>query len=255
MDKNIILAGVGGQGILSIAFVIDNAALDSGYEFKQAEVHGMAQRGGAVQSHLRYADRAIHSDLIPVGRANLVLSVEPLEVLRYWHYLEPGGWVVSSVTPYINIPDYPELDQLIARLAAYENVVLVNSATLAKAAGNLRSQNMVAVGAASPLLDFSEETLLKYVEMLFARKGDKIVQVNRSAFRLGRAAGLLFRGLVEGGVSRIDAVKLCNRFAPETIDPTHAGAWAAALQSDPTRLESLLKEDGPIECDQAAALV
>ena len=98
MEKNIILAGVGGQGILSIAFVIDNAALDSCFHFKQAEVHGMAQRGGAVQSHLRYGDSEIYSDIVPTGRADLILSVEPLEVLRYWHYLRPEGWVVTSAT-------------------------------------------------------------------------------------------------------------------------------------------------------------
>jgi len=151
MEKNIILAGVGGQGILSIAYVIDNAALDAGFEFKQAEVHGMAQRGGAVQSHLRYADHPIHSDLIARGRAHMVLSVEPLEVMRYWHHLAPEGWVVASVTPYINIPDYPEMDTLLEQLVAFGNVILIDSAQLAKAAGNLRAQNMVVVGAAAAL--------------------------------------------------------------------------------------------------------
>ena len=110
MEKNIILAGVGGQGILSIAYVIDNAALDAGFHFKQAEVHGMAQRGGAVQSNLRYGDSEIWSDIIPTGKADVVLSIEPFEVLRYQHYLRPGGWVVTSTTPYVNIPDYPEND-------------------------------------------------------------------------------------------------------------------------------------------------
>ena len=98
MEKNIILAGVGGQGILSIAFVIDHAALDAGFNFKQAEVHGMAQRGGAVQSNLRYGDGEIWSDIIPMGKADMVLSVEPLEAMRYWQYLRPGGWVVTSLS-------------------------------------------------------------------------------------------------------------------------------------------------------------
>ncbi len=158
MQKNIILAGVGGQGILSIAYVIDNAALDVGFHFKQAEVHGMAQRGGAVQSNLRYGDHPIHSDLVPTGRADLVLSVEPLEVMRYWHYLSPGGWVVSSVTPYVNIPDYPAVDRLIQDLAEFGRVVLVDSSLIARAAGNLRAQNMVMVGAAAPLLGFPDAT-------------------------------------------------------------------------------------------------
>ncbi len=162
MEKNIILAGVGGQGILSIAFVIDHAAMDAGYEFKQAEVHGMAQRGGAVQSNLRYADGPIWSDLIPVGKVDLVLSVEPLEALRYLHYLRPGGWVVSSTTPFVNIPNYPEADALLDRLAAIDRVVLVDTAHFARAAGNRRAQNMVMVGAAAPLLDFENPNIITY---------------------------------------------------------------------------------------------
>lgn len=250
MEKNIILAGVGGQGILSIAFVIDNAALDAGFHFKQAEVHGMAQRGGAVQSNLRYSDEEIFSDIIPRGRANLVLSVEPLEVLRYWHYLTPDGWVVTSTTPYENIPDYPEIDHLLEELAGFENIVMVDSARIAKAAGNLRAQNMVAVGAASQLLDFTDDQLLKYVEQLFARKGEKIVEVNRRAFSLGRAAGLFFRGLVEGGMSNLAALRLVGKLDPTTLDPQQAGAWAAALSSDEDKLARVLAADGDVACDQ-----
>ena len=154
--------------------MIDNAALDAGFEFKQAEVHGMAQRGGAVRSNLRYGDTKIWSDIIPTGKADLVLSVEPLEVMRYRHYLRPGGWVVTSTTPYVNIPDYPEHESLLADLADLENIVMVDTAHFARAAGNLRAQNMVTVGAASPLLDFEEDRLLAFVEMLFARKGARL---------------------------------------------------------------------------------
>jgi len=250
MQKNIILSGVGGQGILSIAFVIDNAALEAGFHFKQAEVHGMAQRGGAVQSHLRYGDSEIYSDLIPTGRNDLVLSVEPLEVLRYWHTLSPDGWVVTSVTPYVNIPDYPDIDRLVAELASFPRVVLVDSGRIARAAGNMRAQNMAAVGAASPLLDFAEDRLLKYVERLFASKGDKIVDVNCRAFRFGRAAGLLFRGLVDEGMPAAAALKLCQKIAPDTMDPIHAPAWVTALGNDPTRLDRLLAGEDDIACDQ-----
>ena len=250
MEKNIILAGVGGQGILSIAFVIDNAALDAGFHFKQAEVHGMAQRGGAVQSNLRYSDEEIFSDIIPSGRADIVLSIEPLEVLRYWHYLRPEGWVVTSVTPYVNIPDYPERDQLLAELASFDRIIMVDTAHLAKAAGNLRAQNMVTVGAASQLLDFSEEQLLKHVEGLFARKGEKIVEVNRRAFAFGRAAGLFFRALVDGGMTRLAALDLCSKMVPATIDPKYAGAWAAALGTDAEKLAAVLATEDEIPCDQ-----
>jgi indolepyruvate ferredoxin oxidoreductase beta subunit len=253
MEKNIILAGVGGQGILSIAFVIDNAALDAGFEFKQAEVHGMAQRGGAVQSNLRYADHEIHSDLIPKGAADMVLSVEPLEVMRYWHFLRPDGWVVSSVTPYINIPDYPETDLVLDQLATFPNCILVDGGLIAKAAGNLRAQNMVAVGAASSRLDFTEDQLLKYVEALFKPKGEKIVEVNQRAFRYGRAAGLFFRGLVDAGMAIPSALRLSQKIAPETYDPALAADWFASVGRDERRLESVLAADETITCDRIPA--
>ena len=114
--QDIILAGVGGQGILSIAFVIDNAALAEGLNFKQAEVHGMAQRGGAVQSHLRLAKGQVHSDLIARGGADMILSVEPLETLRYLDYLSPEGIIVTSSTPFVNIPNYPDLQNILDKL-------------------------------------------------------------------------------------------------------------------------------------------
>ena len=253
MEKNIILAGVGGQGILSIAYVIDNAALAAGYEFKQAEVHGMAQRGGAVQSNLRYADHEIHSDLIPKGAADMVLSVEPLEVMRYWHFLKPDGWVVSSVTPYINIPDYPETDQVLDQLATFPNCILVDGGRIAKAAGNLRAQNMVAVGAASSQLDFTEEQLLKYIESLFKRKGEKIVEVNQRAFRYGRAAGLFFRGLVDSGMEIPNALRLSQKIAPETYDPALAVDWVDSVGADESKLASVLAGEETLACNQIPA--
>jgi indolepyruvate ferredoxin oxidoreductase beta subunit len=253
MGTNIILAGVGGQGILSIAYVIDNAALAAGFEFKQAEVHGMAQRGGAVQSHLRFSESEIHSDLIPTGLVDMVLSVEPLEVMRYWHTLSPEGWVITSVTPYVNIPDYPDHDQLISELARFERIVMVDAGQLAKAAGNLRAQNMATLGAASPYLDLGEDDLLEYVVQLFQAKGTKIIEVNRRAFRLGRAAGLFFRGLVEGGVGAQPALRLCKKIAPETIDPAQAAAWAAAIDGKDDRLGVILASEGALSCNEVPA--
>ena len=250
MQKNIILAGVGGQGILSIAFVIDHAAMDAGFNFKQAEVHGMAQRGGAVQSNLRYGDAEIWSDIIPTGKADMILAVEPLEALRYRQFLRPGGWVVASTTPFVNIPNYPESDTLLAELAQIENIVLVDTAHFARAAGNRRSQNMVTVGAASPLLDFADERMLAFVEKLFARKGEKTVRVNQRAFRFGRDAGLFFRALVDAGMAKPDALRLVNKLDPETLDTTHASAWASAVAGEPGRLEDVLAEPGALACDR-----
>lgn len=253
MEKNIILAGVGGQGILSIAFVIDHAAMEAGFNFKQAEVHGMAQRGGAVQSNLRYGDGDIWSDIIPMGKADMVLSVEPLEAMRYWQYLRPGGWVVSSTTPFVNIPNYPDQDSLLENLAKIENVVMVDTARVARAAGNRRAQNMAMVGAAAPLLDFEEERLLAFVEKLFARKGEKIVRVNQRAFQLGRVTGLFFRGLVDAGVSKLDATRLLGKLDLESLDIEQAGSWADALGEDSGLLETVLAESGAVPCDRIAA--
>ena len=254
MEKNIILAGVGGQGILSIAFVIDHAAMDAGYEFKQAEVHGMAQRGGAVQSNLRYADGPIWSDLIPVGKVDLVLSVEPLEALRYLHYLRPGGRVVTSTTPFENIPDYPDHDALLDRLAAIDGAILVDTAHFARAAGNRRAQNMVMVGAAAPLLDFEDERLLAFVAKLFERKGDKLIRVNQRAFALGRAAGQFFRALTDGGVAKRDALRLVGKFTPDSLEAGDAAAlgadWASALAADPELLDHVLDETGAVAADR-----
>lgn len=191
MKQDIILAGVGGQGILSIAFVIDQAALQQGLNFKQAEVHGMAQRGGAVQSHLRLAGEEIFSDLVPLGGADLILSVEPLEAARYVEYLKPEGIIITSTTPFINIPDYPELEEVFAALKRTGPVVLVDSGALAKEAGSARAQNMVMLGAASPRLIVEENLLREYIRTLFLPKGESVVDLNLRAFDLGKNAAAI----------------------------------------------------------------
>ena len=188
MKQDIVLAGVGGQGILSIAFVIDNAALKQGLKIKQAEVHGMAQRGGAVQSHLRLSEEDVHSDLIPKGQADMILSVEPLETLRYIDYLQPEGYIVTSSTPMVNIPDYPDIDKILDEIREVERSVVVDSGELAREAGSGRAQNMVMLGAASPHLVLEEADLLEFVEVLFKDRGEKMVEINRRAFSLGREA-------------------------------------------------------------------
>lgn len=188
MKQDIVLAGVGGQGILSIAFVIDNAALKKGLKIKQAEVHGMAQRGGAVQSHLRLSEEEVHSDLIPKGRADMILSVEPLETLRYLDYLQPEGYIVTSSTPMINIPDYPDIDEILGAIGKVERSIVVDSAELAREAGSGRAQNMVMLGTASSHLILEEADLLEFIEVLFKDRGERMVEINRKAFRLGREA-------------------------------------------------------------------
>jgi len=188
MKQDIILSGVGGQGILSIAYVIDNAALKDGVDFKQAEVHGMSQRGGAVQSHLRLSDEPIFSDLIPKGMADMILSVEPMEALRYLDYLQPEGYIVTSSTPFVNVPDYPDLEDMLKHIRGMDRTVVIDSKQLAQEAGSIRAQNMVMLGAASHRLVLRESSLLEFIRGLFEAKGKEMVDLNLDAFRRGREA-------------------------------------------------------------------
>ena len=190
MKQDIILAGVGGQGILSIAYVIDNAALADGLAFKQAEVHGMAQRGGAVQSHLRLSDGQVWSDLIPKGEADMILSVEPLEAVRYFDFLRPDGIVVTSSTPYRNIPDYPDLETILAAIRKAPRSIVVDSEKLAKEAGTVKAQNIVLLGAASSFLILKEKSLRETIEALFRGRGPTVLEANLKAFELGQKAAL-----------------------------------------------------------------
>ncbi|TNJ39493.1 indolepyruvate oxidoreductase subunit beta [Chlorobaculum thiosulfatiphilum] len=185
MQKNIILAGVGGQGILSIAAVIDWAALQEGLNLRQAEVHGMSQRGGAVQSHLRISDQEIFADLIGLGTADLILSVEPLEALRYLPYLAPSGRVVTSLDPFVNMTGYPSMEEIEAELGKTDRPVLVHAAELAREAGSARASNMVMLGAGAPFTGIAPSKLEAGIEALFGSKGREIVEINIRAFRAG----------------------------------------------------------------------
>jgi indolepyruvate ferredoxin oxidoreductase beta subunit len=191
MKKDIILAGVGGQGVLSIAAIIARAALQEGLLVRQSEVHGMAQRGGAVLAHLRIADRVIPSDLVPQGGADLIISMEALESLRYAAWLSPAGALVTAAEPLINIPDYPELQEILKTIRAFPLYRIVEAAALAKAAGLPRAVNMVMVGAASPFLPIPRETLENTIITQFASKDPAVAEANRNAFVLGRNAAAL----------------------------------------------------------------
>lgn len=186
MKKDIILAGVGGQGILSIATVIGEAALQEGLYLKQAEVHGMSQRGGDVQSNLRLSSEPIMSDLIPKGGADIIISLEPMEALRYVEYLAPDGWIVTSCVPFLNIPNYPDLDQVLARIKAFDHHVLLDVEALAKEAGApAQAANMVLLGAAIPMLGIDHDKMIAGVSRVFARKGEAIVNTNIAAVEKG----------------------------------------------------------------------
>lgn len=186
MKSDIILSGVGGQGIVSIAATIAMAALENNLLIKQSEVHGMSQRGGAVQSHLRISEKEIASDLISEGTADIIISVEPMESLRYLPWLKTEGWVVTNTTPFVNIPDYPDIKELIAEIEKLPHHISLNADELARQVKSPRSSNMVVLGAASPFLDVPYESLENGIKKIFGRKGDKIVQLNIQALRAGR---------------------------------------------------------------------
>lgn len=186
MKNDIILSGVGGQGILSIAAVIGLATVANNLFLKQSEVHGMSQRGGDVQSHLRLSDKPVCSDLIPYGKADLIISVEPMESLRYLPWLSEDGWLVTNSNPFINIPDYPPVDEIIMEIRKIKNHIIIDADLIAREAGSARSGNIVILGAATPFIDMSFESLENAIRDLFGRKGDEIVEVNLKALRAGR---------------------------------------------------------------------
>ena len=195
MTTDIILSGVGGQGILSIAAVIGAAALREGLYIKQAEVHGMSQRGGDVQSNLRISSEPIASDLIPLGKADLVISLEPMEVLRYLPYLKPGGWLITNSTPFVNIENYPDLEAVIAAIRATGHAVVLDVDALAKEAGSARAANMVLLGAASPFLGLEVDKMEESVRQVFLRKGEAVADMNVKAFRAGLEAANSAHGI------------------------------------------------------------
>lgn len=186
MKKDIILCGVGGQGILSIATIIGEAATRAGLNLKQAEVHGMSQRGGDVQSHLRLSDKTIYSDLIAQGSADMIISMEPMESLRYLPYLSKEGRVVTGSKPFVNIPDYPNTDTLMAELGALPAVDMMDIDAVARDAGNPRGANMVLLGMAARYFSIlSPQELQDAIRTVFARKGESVVEANLKAFRAG----------------------------------------------------------------------
>ncbi len=187
MKLDIILAGVGGQGILSIATVVGSAALESGLNLKQAEVHGMSQRGGDVQSHLRISDHTIHSDLIPEGDADIILSVEPMESLRYLPFLSPEGWLVTNTTPYKNISNYPDLDGILGEIKKVPHHVAIDADGIAKELKNSLGMNMVMTGAASLFMDIDFEQIKNGIRRIFSRKGQEIVDKNIASLEAGRS--------------------------------------------------------------------
>ncbi len=186
MKRDIILAGVGGQGIISIASIIGTAALEQGLFLKQSEVHGMSQRGGDVQSNLRISDKEIASDLIPYGKADLIISVEPLEALRYLPFLSPDGWVITSTNPFINIPEYPAIEKVLEEIRKLPHYIAMDADETAREIGSLKASNIVILGAASPFLGMQYEKLEEAVRFIFRNKTEDVILKNIQALKAGK---------------------------------------------------------------------
>lgn len=234
MKFDIILAGVGGQGILTIAHLIDFVAIHRGIHFKQAEVHGMSQRGGAVYSHLRLSDSPVYSDLIPEGKADLILSLEPLEVGRYLGWLNPEtGRVVTNSAPVKNIPDYPADEDVFGALLELPRISVIDANALAAHARLPKASNVALLGAAMPLLPLDIDDVRLGVQTLLARKGASVVEANLKVLNLGFAAGTLHKNLREAGVGMQVCSKLMPRLDPDSLAAADAAELAAVLAKSP----------------------
>ena len=187
MKKDIIISGVGGQGILSIAAIIGTAALNLGLNLKQSEVHGMSQRGGDVMSNLRFSDKNIASDLIPEGKADIIISVEPLEALRHLDMLSKDGWLITNTTALKNMANYPEIENILTEIDKLPKQISINADKIASDMKLRRSANVVVLGAACPFIGLSPADIEKAIGSMFGNKGEQIVQQNIDAFREGLA--------------------------------------------------------------------
>jgi indolepyruvate ferredoxin oxidoreductase beta subunit len=186
MKLDIILCGVGGQGILSISTIIGEAAVKKGLYLKQAEVHGMSQRGGEVQSHLRISDKPIYSDLIPEGKAHLILSVEPMESLRYLPYLSPEGWLITNAKPFTNIPNYPNIDDVLAEIRKLPQYVIIEADKIATELGSPLAMNIVMLGAAAAKTPIDFQDYEQAIRTVFGSKGENVVELNLKALKAGK---------------------------------------------------------------------
>lgn len=190
MKSDIILSGVGGQGILSIAATIGTAALIGNLHMKQSEVHGMSQRGGDVMSHMRISENEIASDLIPKGQADLIISVEPMEALRYLSYMKKDAWLITNSKPFKNIPNYPNIDEILDEIRKIKNHIIIDADIIAKNLKSIRSSNIVMLGAALPYIDIPFENFQKALQQIFGRKGQDIVDKNILALKKGKEFAL-----------------------------------------------------------------
>ena len=191
---NFILAGVGGQGTILASDLLAAVGMEAGFDVKQAEVHGMAQRGGSVSSHVRWGP-VVYSPLIPVGGADILVGFEQVEAVRYAHFLRTGGVMVvnqqaiAPITVSAGSSIYPSMDYLRTQLSRVtDQVHWVPALDIARTMGNDKVANVVMLGALSALLEVPERVWFKIIE---GRVPSRYLQLNQVAFQRGREALLV----------------------------------------------------------------
>lgn len=188
MKCDVVLAGVGGQGVVTLSRLLAEAAHREGLCAVQGELHGMSQRGGAVQAHLRLSDAPVESPQVPEGGADLLVGVEPVETLRNLDWLRAGGRVLSAVAPVENVASYPPLERVLAALRALPNALLLDARELAKHAGSTRAENLVLAGAAAALLPISPDGARAALADFTARWSARDREAGALAFEAGLEA-------------------------------------------------------------------
>jgi len=255
MKQDIMLAGVGGQGILLMAQVLIQASRAQGFQYKQPEIHGMSQRGGPVYSHLRLSDNEIWSDLIPEGEAAVIVGIEPMEALRYIPYLSPNGMLITSNTPVINIPNYPDIDSIVDKIKGYDNHILIDAMRLSKNAGSSKAQNMVMVGAASQYLAIEASQLKDAIQEVFSSKGTKVVDINLNAFKYGNEAANFYHQCIKAGIAADYTYELSLKREFGEFDSKAISAWKDVFVRDKDLgsivLKAIKNYDGTIKMEPA----
>ena len=192
MEYQIFLAGVGGQGILSVTDILCNAAIDLGFKVRGSETHGMSQRGGSVFSNVRFGN--IYSPLIMERDSDVLIGFEPTETLRYARYVKPTGIILVNAHPIpspnftLSKSSYPEINSILTALKTYSpNVIPINATKIASSLGMPIVQNIVMLGALSAItgLPLKEESLISALKKQFKPKH---FNLNLKAFKLGKEA-------------------------------------------------------------------
>lgn len=184
--SGVIVAGVGGQGAITVSQLILGAAWKSGYYTLQSEVHGMSQRGGSVNAQILFDKKEVTSPVIMEGRGDLLIGLEPLETLRYLNLLDEGAFVISSVSPIKNMMTYPEIGKIIAELKKIPGVLLIDTEKLSVELDNKNAGNMILLGVASKHLPFEDNTWYEVINERFEGKSEVLIKKNIEAFEYGK---------------------------------------------------------------------